>query len=225
MAGKSVRADTEILGQFDDLVNVVTDSCETLTQVAKQLHSLAADEAVRTMLIEHRREEAVGHLAACGNAAAVTGQIKHLLQFFASPSRKTLQATLADGDLDAGELVDAVETFDRAIEDRVCWAGCPEADAEVVRIAADPESRRQAVAGVTHEDTDQTPSEIADRLGMSRSQVYEAIHWFRGLHGDLQMAIRRAAWGVGGSLSGPIARGKRTAKLRRVSGALEPCGR
>ncbi len=119
--------------------------------------------------------------------------ILDVIEFLASPSRRTLRDVIDDGSLAEEQVNDELRALESALNNG--YAHLPEVpEKELENALAGEKKRQRAIAAVMHEESDLTPSEIGRRLGLSRSQVYAAVDWYRRLEDPMRAAVAIAVW-------------------------------
>jgi hypothetical protein len=166
---------------------------EVAGQAAEKMQALMADEGTRCTLLDASPDLPPSHRDQFRQKARRAAQLLDMVELLARPSRRTLRNALNDGSLPQ-ELVDEeLRAHERATDDR--YAQLPGfSDAELAAAVEDGEKWPQAMAAVRYEETDLTASEIGRNLGLSRSQVYAAVEWYRGLPGCVRDTLAIAVW-------------------------------
>lgn len=106
------------------------------------------------------------------------------LKFLRNPTRRTLRAVLENTLSDEGEKRQALDEFDLQMQAREAEASrVPSPQfAEVIRSGGGVDHNiKKAMAALIYEQGWLGMTEIGRRLGQSRSDVYQAVQWFRAL--------------------------------------------
>jgi hypothetical protein len=166
---------------------------EVAGQAAEKMHALMANEGTRRTLLDSDPELPTCRREEIHDKAKRAARLLDMLEFLARPSRRTLRNALDDGSLPPELVNEELRAHEIATDDR--YARLPDvADADLAAVVEGGEKWPQAMAAVQYEETDLTASEIGRDQGLSRSQVYAAVDWYRGLPGSIRDALAVAAW-------------------------------
>jgi hypothetical protein len=186
-----------------DWLELVERVYEVAGQAAEKMHTLMANEGTRCNLLDSNPELPASRREEIRDKAKRAARLLDMLEFLARPSRRTLRNALEDGSVPP-ELVDEeLRAHEIATDGR--YVRLPDiADANLAVVVAGGDKWRQAMAAVQYEETDLTASEIGQNQGLSRSQVYAAVDWYRGLPGAIRDALAVASWNADFDATGQL---------------------
>lgn len=115
------------------------------------------------------------------------------LKFLKNPTRKTLRMVLDESFLSEAEKRAALEDLDKHLQAREARLSVPLIGHVIATtLGHNRENVPKVLAALVYEQGRLGMSEIGQRLGQNRSDVYQAVKWFRSLPEAMRAAIKRA---------------------------------